>query len=291
MAEVRKKGYLEGEYRLFYLKTLPEREIEPHYHDFHKVLLLLKGQIGYGIEGRSYQLLPGDVVLVGAGEIHNPVFQNQEAYERLILYLSPSYGTLFGEEARGLLRFFEREERGAYLLRPQGNLSSSLSLLSQELSQSWQEVWGGGEEAPFARLYQRLKVTELMVLISRAAGQGMGREEVGEQSSPAVDECIRYISSHLQEDLSVETIASALFLSKSYCMHRFKAQTGMTIGEFIREKRLFTARKALSEGTSVTDACYLSGFKNYSSFYYAYKKKYGYAPREGVPLMASSREE
>ena len=291
MEEVQKKGYLEGDYRLFYLKTLPEREIEPHYHDFHKVLLLLKGQIGYSIEGRSYPLLPGDVVLVGAGEIHNPVFQGKDAYERVILYLSPSYGSLFGEEAEGLLRFFEREERRAYLLRPQGNLQSALSRLTQELLSSWQEVWGGGEEAPFARLYQRLKVTELMILLSQAAGQEGRLEEMGVQSSPAVDDCIRYISSHLQEDLSVETIASALFLSKSYLMHRFKDQTGMTIGEFIREKRLFSARKALAEGASVTDACYLSGFKNYSSFYYAYKKKYGHAPREGMPLMVSSREE
>lgn len=287
MEQARKKGYLEGEYRLFYLNTVPEREIEPHYHDFHKVLFLLGGQIGYAIEGRSYSLIPGDVVLVGAGEIHHPVFSDTGAYERIILYLSPSYGSVFGEEASSLLDCFG--SGGLHLLRPSGGLAASFGELTGELARSWQQVWGDAPEEPFARLYQRLKVTEALVLLGRA--RLLEGQAVGETASPAVDECIQYICSHLQEDLRVEDIAAALFLSKSYCMHRFKAQTGMTIGEFIREKRIFAARRALSEGASVTEACYRSGFKNYSSFYYAYKKKYGVPPREGVSLMASSREE
>ncbi|MDD7388868.1 MAG: helix-turn-helix domain-containing protein [Lachnospiraceae bacterium] len=46
------------------------------------------------------------------------------------------------------------------------------------------------------------------------------------------------------------------------------------------ENRLFTARKLIQNGVSVTDACYQSGFRNYSAFYRAYKNKYQETSRD-----------
>ena len=60
-----------------------------HYHDFHKVLILLNGEADYIVEGRSYHLRPLDIVLVGAHCLHKPVVPYHSRYERIILYLSP----------------------------------------------------------------------------------------------------------------------------------------------------------------------------------------------------------
>ena len=84
-----KRGYLNHEFRLFHLRGQMDTPVAYHYHDFHKVLILLNGEADYIVEGRSYHLRPLDIVLVGAHCLHKPVVPYHSRYERIILYLSP----------------------------------------------------------------------------------------------------------------------------------------------------------------------------------------------------------
>lgn len=68
-----------------------EEQLDWHYHTFHKLIFFLGGQSGYGVEGRSYPLEPGDVILVPQGCVHRPEAAPGAPYERVILYLSPDY--------------------------------------------------------------------------------------------------------------------------------------------------------------------------------------------------------
>ena len=55
-----KRGYLNHEFRLFHLRGQMDTPVAYHYHDFHKVLILLNGEADYIVEGRSYHLRPLD---------------------------------------------------------------------------------------------------------------------------------------------------------------------------------------------------------------------------------------
>ena len=98
---------------------------------------------------------------------------------------------------------------------------------------------------------------------------------------PVIRKILDYINEHITEDLSIDRIAEAMYLNRSYLMHLFKSETGYTIGKYISEKRLFLANHLIGEGVSITDACYRSGFRNYSAFFQAYRNKYHVSPREG----------
>ena len=76
---------------------LPEKYTY-HYHDFHKLLIFLNGTVSYRVEGREYDLKPGDQVLIPAGEIHCPVVHNSAPYTRLIAYISPEFFSSLSEE-------------------------------------------------------------------------------------------------------------------------------------------------------------------------------------------------
>ena len=67
---------------------------------------------------------------------------------------------------------------------------------------------------------------------------------------------MNYINDHISEDLSIDQIAKHVFLNRSYIMHLFRDETGYTIGKYITEKRLFLANHYISQGFSMTDACY-----------------------------------
>ena len=70
MPEYKKVGYLTTDFKMFHLKDEEMRSFHYHYHDFHKILILLNGDVTYCIEGRSYDLKKNDIVLVHAGEVH-----------------------------------------------------------------------------------------------------------------------------------------------------------------------------------------------------------------------------
>ena len=42
-----KSGYLHSDYRLFHLKDTALRTFDFHYHDFHKILIFLGGNVSY----------------------------------------------------------------------------------------------------------------------------------------------------------------------------------------------------------------------------------------------------
>ena len=83
-----KAGYLTEPFKIFHLRDEHKLNIDFHYHDFHKILIHLHGNVSYCIEGRSYELKEHDIVLVNAGEVHKPILNDDSIYERIIIYVS-----------------------------------------------------------------------------------------------------------------------------------------------------------------------------------------------------------
>ena len=61
-------------------------------------------------------------------------------------------------------------------------------------------------------------------------------------------------------------------------MRRFRQETGITIHNYLSERRLFLARDLLVQGMASTEVCYRVGFGSYSSFSRAYSKLFGTTP-------------
>lgn len=115
---------------MFHLKDTSRREFHYHYHDFHKILILLGGDVTYCIEGRTYQLAPGDIVLVNAGEVHKPEIHSDLPYERIILYVSPDFLTEYAGEDCDLSFCFKQAYREqAHILRLQDSKGGRLGRL------------------------------------------------------------------------------------------------------------------------------------------------------------------
>ena len=95
-----------------------------------------------------------------------------------------------------------------------------------------------------------------------------------------IEEILRYISDHLQEDLSVESISKKFFLSRYYLMRRFKDVTGYTLHQYIRQKRILRAGELLRAGTPVMKAAEQVGYTEYSTFLRAFQSTFHVSPRD-----------
>lgn len=89
-----------------------------------------------------------------------------------------------------------------------------------------------------------------------------------------------YILAHVCEDLTLDRIAREVGISTSSIQRHFKERFGTTVSDFIRQERLETARAALErDGIPISQAAYLAGYSNPSSFTTAFKKAYGVTPK------------
>lgn len=276
MNEYEKRGYLNQNFRIFHPIDSCQREFAYHYHDFYKILVLLTGDVTYCIEGKSYELAPFDMVLVNAGEVHRPIIRSSSAYERIILYISPEFLESYRREQcdLGLCFNLAGQEKSNVLRMPSMKNSKLFSVLL-ELEQSLGDSDYGGT------LYGDILFLEFMILMNRAAVHDMLSFVATDESNDKILGILSYLNEHLTEELTIDALAEKFYIGKYYLMHSFKKETGYTIGNYLTIKRLRYARELIRQGMPVTDACFECGFRNYSTFFRAYKKNYGEAPGRG----------
>ena len=128
------QGYLLEDFRLFHLKDLTSRTYSFHHHDFLKIMILLSGNVTYVVEGRSYPLAPWDMVLVDRGQVHRPVVDTAHPYERILLYLSPTFLETYSTKEAPLTRCFETAQyRHSQVLRLSQETLAPFKVLLQKL--------------------------------------------------------------------------------------------------------------------------------------------------------------
>lgn len=93
--------------------------------------------------------------------------------------------------------------------------------------------------------------------------------------------CMDYIYDHLHERIYVKDIAAYVKMNVSYAEELFKKETGLSIAEYIRNKRITAAQNMLrySEFSTVDISNYLA-FHSHSHFISVFKKYTGKTPRE-----------
>jgi len=267
MAEYEKRGYLLENFRLFHLHTPQGTKVDYHYHEFYKILFFRSGAGDYVVEGQRYRLQPGDIVLVGSRCVHRPEMEEGSPYERVILYIAPSYLQSSSTESCQLADIFQ----GGAVLRLRENdrkrLDSLVTSLEKEMSGQ-----GYGRDVLCGAWLLRL-----LVELGRCRQDSDNPQPVM-TDHPRVRQWLQYMDQHLTEDLDVDALAEAFYISKFHMMRLFHQETGFTIHSYLSHRRLLYARELMNGGMRATEACYRCGFRSYSSFTRSYGKYFGTTP-------------
>ncbi len=278
MKDYEKKGYLVSDFRVFRLKDASLKPIPFHYHDFHKIILFLDGDIDYVIEGKTYHLAARDIVFVSAGEIHRPIFlPSQAAYERIVIYVAPDFLSRWqaqGRESVDLARCFVQARQTASVMHQAPGTNHDLLFHMERLEKaSRAEGFASG-------LYMEVLFIEFMILLNRSLDDHELAGLDNASYDPKIQNILAYINQHLAETLSVDALAAHAYMSKFYLMRKFKADTGYGIHQYIRSKRLLLARDLLKTDLPITQISAEVGFADYSTFSRAFKEMFQCSPRE-----------
>ncbi len=264
-------GYLNENFRLFHLKDRSGQEKDFHFHEFDKLVILISGRVDYTVEGTTYRLEPWDILLVRHHMIHRAAIDLSVPYERIIIYLDSAYVERFAPES-GLMDCFAAAEKRRYcLIRPDGESVKSLGdALCRLESAKDDELFG-------AQLLRGTLLVQLLVLINRIMLSDNGPED-GADSGGKIAPALSYINENLTSQLSIDDMAALCYLSRYHFMRLFKAQTGCTVHNYIRQKRLVLAARLIREGMSASAAAAECGFSDYSAFHRAFTKTFRVSP-------------
>lgn len=283
MADYEKRGYLLENFRLFHLRTEQETKINYHYHEFCKLVMLVSGKGFYTVEGQRYLLQPGDTVIVGSRSVHCPEIESGCVYERIIIYISPEYLQMQSTPDCNLLELF-CGQRG-HILRPGESGSRKLLAIAGELEK---ELSGNGYGREVLSAAALLRLLVQMAKYQRR--EDTRNPQPVNPENPRVQAMMRYMDENLAEDLDMDALADTFYVSKYHMMRQFRQETGLSVYQYLTQRRLLHARDLIEKGTRATEACYRSGFRSYSSFTRSYAKYFGTTPT-GRMDTAREREE
>lgn len=245
-----------------------------HFHSEYEIYYLFSGDRYYFIKDRSYNIQPGDLVLIGSDQVHKTSFNMLPYHERIVVYYRPDYFDSISGEDRELLLSVFQQDYPLLRLNLQERLTVEEMLLSllQELT----------EKPPGYKLHITHMASELLLFTARAL---MKREAVpAEEPTPMqqkMTDIVRYINAHFGEPLDLDLLSSRFFISKSHLSRLFKDTTGFGFSEYVNLTRIKEAQRMLRDTRlSVTDISAATGFDNFSHFGKTFKKLAGASPRQ-----------
>ena len=124
---------------------------------------------------------------------------------------------------------------------------------------------------------------ELVVYLKRCGGQEQYSQPLQFQmeSVSRFSELTTWMLSHLNDDLSVETLAGKACLCPRHFSRRFKSAFGTSPADFVERLRLDEARRRLSDGDNSVENVGISvGFKSADSFRRAFERRLGVSPSD-----------
>lgn len=231
-----------------------------HSHDFYEILLFIQGDSSYIIEGNTYKLNPYDLIVQRKNEMHRIYHHSVSTYERAIISVQPNF---FKElNCPELEAEFLKQTHGSMnRIEAEKCVSSGLYdafMRLQKYSNNFQDNY-----TPVVTAV----ITEILYLINNV--NLFSKDDTPDSQLKSV---ISYINNNYTNDISLDELAEQFYVSKYHLCRIFKEGTGITIHNYITNKRLMRVKELRAEGHSMSEAAMLAGFGNYSSFYRAYKK-------------------
>ena len=236
-----------------------------HSHDFYEIYLFQDGKNDYLVEGNKYRLRKGDIMLMRRGELHINTIRTNATYKRSYIYFDIT--SLLAElNLLSLLDMFDKRPLGEYNHYRAKDFPEN----------HWQEYMHTICHADT----KEEKLCYLLPLLQELSCcfPLLIHTPTHSESNTVLNIC-KYINADLSQNLSLEQLSDRFFISKTHINRLFTANVGTTVGQYIQLKRLFLAKELLQQGTHPTEVYSRCGFHDYTTFYRAFKKQFGYSPK------------
>lgn len=233
----------------------------PHIHPHLELIYTIKGSSVATLDNQDFLMDEGDLFLSFPNQIH--YYHDCTPRKGYIVIFSPD---LF----KDLKDIF------------QNNIPVSPIIQSSILPADTRE-----------RLKKLIKKNNSENLYDRVAAKGYLLALLGEilplmaltphsSDHDSIKNLLNYCSENYTEELTLDTLAKELHLSKYYISHIFKERMNIGFNDFINKLRIEHACSLLKESGSITDVAFSSGFSSIRTFNRVFLQNMGMTPRDYI---------
>lgn len=262
----------------FYVdKGMHRKSCALHTHDFIELEIILNGTADHIVEGKSYPIKKGDVLVIMPSYVHE--LQNVDMLElynfkfdlnKLIL-LETEIENLSGFQALFILHPFDKYQKDftSFLSLDEGKLSHA-SMLSELILTEWSEKKAG------YKLSIKSYLLALITFLSRSYSLSL---TCTFPNMPDMVHTVNYIHENFAHHITLSSLAAMACLSERHYSRTFKEVYGISPIDYVINCRLSLACRLLTNTTlALSDICQKCGFGDKVSFSRLFTKKFGISP-------------
>lgn len=256
-------------------QTSHSYNVNNHSHNYYEFYFFLEGNVTMNINNTTYPLTSGDVVIIPPGVEHYVFLRDSKLpYRRFVFWISIDYCNdllKLSSDYVYLMQHARVTQHYIYHYDVIGfnSLQSKVFRLIEELHSN-----RFGREAKIS-----LCANDLILHLNRSIYE-MEHPTSQHEGQTLYQNLLLYIEDHLEEELTLDALAEHFYVSKYHIAHVFKENLGLSIHQFITKKRLRMCQEAILSSSSISEVYLMYGFKDYSSFFRAFKKEFGMSPKE-----------
>ncbi len=252
--------------------NLPHFYSAYHIHKELQLTLILKGNGLAYIGDQIQEFKEGDVYLLGQNLPHVFKNTNTDGIVSVSIFFLPDFlgqPFLSLEETKPLTKLFDLSRLGIKLEKNKEVITEKIKAMPR--------TKGLEQVVSILSILNLLATPTPTTHIVSHGYRGPKRSEDGQRINQVFD----YIINHYHENIKLENIADIANLTPTAFCRYFKQRTRKTFSRYLNEIRIGQARKLISEKkSSISQICYLTGFKNLSNFNRQFKKITGLTPSE-----------
>ena len=250
-----------------------------HWHEYFEITCVLEGNGCYYVNGQSFLVETGDIIIFNNAELHGwQVFQ-QEMRVLVLVFASElvaGYGDFADMEY--LRPFISRTSNFRNKVGRQERFAPQIADIMREIEGEWT-----GKHAGY-RLMIKADVLRILTMLVRHYNddtRAAGPVQEKNKALLRLQKAFEYIDASYCGKVTLREAADRVYMSPNYFSHYFHSATGISFSDYVSLRRVRKARQLLeTSGRSIYEIAIECGFPNSSNFYRLYKKHTGESPRQ-----------
>lgn len=259
-----------------------------HTHEFAELIFVVSGTARHWIDGESLKAAPGDLIFVNYGQTHAfEALDGEYSYYNL-LYV-PEF---FSEELINSENIYEIFEISMFREFADAGINGQSQMVSfrgsdylevKKLVEDMHAEFKGKEIGYRSVLngYSRVLFSKMLRKLKGGGSSSNVSGEVQKCINRITAECMAYIDAHCFEKISLREIAEHTFYNPAYFSRIFKEHCGVSLSEYIKEKRIHEAARLLNN-TNLSNEEIMDriGYTDKKQFYKNFREVYQVTPAE-----------